>query len=447
MYPYVLEGFPGSSALPHRPTDYQHILLLLVVIEDSYGRYLLLRTLLYDDEEHQTGDSPGEAFWTLPSHVLRKVDHSGPPPTTVRAMQDILDSYRARGRSMDTAAKNLAFELGLNDPEVETLGPPLTLLKPSIRNSEQWLAIRFHSYLAWTQVQAGRRNLADPEGSLGLVHLPLDNLDSIIVRRRREEEWEQWWYGGKPIAPEIQYLLAPERRGKLLEHPVRLGPEHFHRDDEGLILVADLAGWGTALREAKKMRAVGVDGHHSVARLLESTTAAFYGLIDRVGPAYVQDTGDGINAVFPRRVFDLEEVLRRLEHGWLELLGQVEDLNGYLRKQGVAIGSRLVLHYGEYRYGRIGQARSRGPAVRGMRIVEAARLEQGLANYLLEKGGGGVITRADRGWRHMLAVSDAALERCGVELERFTQGLKSEGRQLLRAKESTLHGHIWHVDV
>jgi hypothetical protein len=358
---------------------------------------------------------------------------------------------------MSSDVENFAWRLGLDEPHVQFLESQ-TLLKPSSRVPEHWLAIRFHFFLVWTNSEGGLRNLADPEGLRGWVYLPLDSLDSVIVPKWRKG-CEEWWFRGKPIAPEVQRLLRPEHRPRLLEQPVKLRPEHFYRDEEGLILIVDLAGWAMALQVAKEMTAIGIDGHGNVDRLLTSTTDALYQFIDTIGPTYSQEMGDGVLVVFPKRVFDLEDVLARVMPGWQRLLERVEAVNRYLRPRGVTIGSRLVAHYGSFRYGRIGQARAHGAGVQGMSIVDATRIELGLANFVrkqsnTDRAGTGQLRaqaewrdRGSGGWRHTLAISKEALDIYPAALEKFTQHLEPAGGRLLRAKESTLRAHLWKIGV
>jgi hypothetical protein len=109
---------------------------------------------------------------------------------------------------------------------------------------------------------------------------------------------------------------------------------------------------------------------------------------------------------------DDRSVVTRLISYWRRFLELLERLNKDIRDPGLAMGSRMALHYGAYLYGRIGFRRSFAPTFDGASVVEVARLEQGLS--LAVKGGGepgadaGDPVAAIRGQRHVLAVSDAA---------------------------------------
>jgi hypothetical protein len=438
MHALHLENMLASTSLEHPPTQLLHVPTPVIVVEDEHGPRLPLQLLIYDHGGQPSPDGPGEALTLLDVSYLPIPLNA--PPTTVGAVRTILDRNCKSRKAMSSDVENYARRLGLDEPEVRFL-EARTLLKQSSRIPEHTLAIRFHFFLVWPHGESGLRNLADPEGLRGWVYLPLDDLDSVIVRKRRMG-CEEWWFRGRPLAPEVQYLLQPEHRPRLLEQPVKLRPEHFYRDEVGLILIADLAGWAVALQEARGMTAIGVDGPENVERLLASTSDTLYQFVDAIGPTYAQALGDGVLVAFPERLFDPEDVLARVMPGWRRLLGQVEAVNRYLRHRGITIGSRLVAHHGPYRYGRIGQARAHGAAVQGVSIVEATRLEQGLANFVRGQGGAG-----GGGWRHTLAVSDAALGAYPAALEGFTRHLEPAGGGLLRAKESALPAHLWKVGV
>jgi hypothetical protein len=438
---FLLDNLRDDERVPHTPVGLLHILVLVVVIEDDHGHHLLLRMLPYD-EEGPDGHGFGGGSWALP-FTEHPVSHDGPPLHTVGEVRKILDgsSKWNQPKHGQKEAVKAAWNNGLIAPEVRALGE-MTVLKPSIRVPDHWLAIRFHPYLAWTDVDAGLHTLADPEAKRGLVYLPLDDLDAVVARRQGGEEW---WYRGKPIAFEVAWLLGPERRGRLKDHSVRLRADHFSRTEEGLIVVADLAGWGRALQAAGQPRnAIGVTGPSNVHQFVDHTNAAYHRFLSRIGPSYEQHSGDGILAVFHARSYDLADVLSRLLPGWRTLLAHVEPLNEYLQDAGIVIGSRLAIHHDSYRYGRTGQALSHSAAVTGEGIVKAARLEQGLANWVREEGGS---ARPGTTLRHTLAVSMEALDRHAEALNDFHSHLDSLGDHRLSAKESDVDAHVWRVNV
>jgi hypothetical protein len=441
MHGHDLDKLGGKDALPHPPAEYMDIPLLVPVVEVDHEYYLLLKILLYDPLERRSIGGPLGEYWVLPGSSW-PIQAKKTPAINVRPALEWFKEHGNAQDFLDAEAERLAWKYGLTDAKLTRLDP-ITMLKESIRVPEQWLAIKFHPYLVWTNEDAGLKNLADPEGRWGWQYLPLDDLERVIIHRDRDG-CDEWCFCGKPIAMEVQLLLAREG-SKLLDAPIRLRREHFCREEVGLLLSADLAGWGAGLKKAGRMSVIGISGNENVKRYIESTTAALYRFLSRIGPQHQEVPGDGIKAVFPRDTFDLHDKLRQIRSCWLDVLAHVETLNRDLRNQKVAIGSRLALHYGRYVYGRPGLARGIGPAIQGSSIVEVSRLEGGLGNLVhLKSSRGG---EAARDWRHAVVVSQAAMTQLGPALAELTQGWDPAGRQRLTAKESKLDGHVWRVNL
>jgi hypothetical protein len=91
--------------------------------------------------------------------------------------------------------------------------------------------------------------------------------------------------------------------------------------------------------------------------------------------------------------------------------------------------------------------RSFSPTFDGASVVEVAHLEQGLA--LAVKGGAeaaadaGDPVGAVRGQRHVLAISDAAYERCAGRLNDLSDHLVLQGRMPLEAKELQWEARVY----
>jgi hypothetical protein len=186
-----------------------------------------------------------------------------------------------------------------------------------------------------------------------------------------------------------------------------------------------------------------------MAGLLQSSVIRHFDVMfSQLGVSQVRTLGDGFIAAFPQRVFpDTAEAVEKLVNYWRRFLEKLEQLNEDIRASGLAMGSRMALHYGTYQYGRIGLGRSFSPTFDGASVVEVARLEQGLA--LAVKGGGVVAADADdpaatvRGQRHLLAVSDAAFGRCARKLDDLSDHLVFRGRMPLDAKELKWRARVY----
>jgi class 3 adenylate cyclase len=264
----------------------------------------------------------------------------------------------------------------------------------------------------------------------------------------RHERTGQWFLG-KPLASNIAEIIrTPEQLTALRERAIPLQRRHFRHEEEGLLCTADLAGYGTALRYAQEqMHGFGVRGEQMAELLQSSVIRQFDIIFSQLGVSQIRTLGDGFMAAFPRRVFpDVVDVVAALIGYWRRFLEMLEQLNEDIRDPGLAMGSRMALHYGAYQYGRIGLGHSFSPTFDGASVVQVARLEQGLA--LAVKGDGDGADPADRlamvrGQRHVLAVSDAAHERCAGRLEDLDEHLMFHGRMPLDAKELKWEARVY----
>jgi class 3 adenylate cyclase len=233
------------------------------------------------------------------------------------------------------------------------------------------------------------------------------------------------------------------------ERAIPLQRQHFRHEEEGLLCTADLAGYGTALRYAQEqMHGFGFRGEQ-MAELLQSSVIRYFDVMfSQLGVSQIRTLGDGFMAAFPSRVFpDVADVVATLIGYWRGFLKTLEQLNADIRDPGLAMGSRMALHYGAYQYGRIGLGRSFAPTFDGASVVEVARMEQGLA--LAVKGGGeaaagtGGPVGAVHGQRHVLAISDAAYQRCAGRLDELEDHLVFHGRMPLDAKELKWEARVY----
>jgi class 3 adenylate cyclase len=428
----LLDWSPDSHRLPVRPVELWHVATLEIVVKDEFGIYLLLSMLNYDedDPEHDPEDDPDEGYWT-PPFVSYPVDMRYRAPTSAGAVRQMFDASEDR-RRMDEAVSQLAWQIGLGDPRIEYLGSFMEL-KSSPRYAEHVKCFKMHRYSIQVGDDYGVRNLADPEARLGFVYLPLDHPDEVLIPRDnpRYQRMEQW-FRGKPIATNVEYLLKRDADA-MRDRAITLRPEHWWRAEEGLLCVVDLAGFGGAARYAReRMSSFHLTGDDIATELRSSVVTYFEKILARLGASQVQTAGDGFIAAFPCRVFDPATVAERLLVSWHRSLQELERLNLAIRAPEHTLGSRMALHYGPYRYGRIGQALSYWPALDGQSIVEVTRLEQGLALQAQKSDNTRDRTNSQS---HRLIISDHAHKYCAATLHEASDRVVASGRIPLQVKE------------
>jgi class 3 adenylate cyclase len=436
-YEILDNGTPDEWRLSVPPAQVWVISTLEITVHQDAGRPHLLLT--FPSYSLGTGAEHDEGYWSTP-FVAYPVDTSYSPPTTVGSLRRRIDLTMA-GRNTEAEINHLAYLLGLRDTTVTPLGDFLEL-KVSPRTPALVKAYRIIRYGLSSVDEACLRNIADPDLRRGYVFLPLFGGDSVHERYSEAHRRVEQWFLGKPLMSNIQHVVStPGLRGKLESLAVSLPRELFARPEQGLLVAVDLAGYGTALKYAREqMHSFGSDAKSIQAVFRKSIGTYFDRMLGQLGAMQVQTAGDGFVAAFPARVFDdLAGLVADLLVQWRQFVGEIGRLNLEIREEGLRVGSRMALHFGEYEYGRIGGITSFVPAFDGASIVEVARLEQGLAGAMREPREG----LCPKG--HYVAVSQALRGRLG-EGWSAPDGLADRvGVLELEAKEFKDQAEVWEV--
>jgi hypothetical protein len=428
------------------------ITTLEIVVRDDFGQYLLLDHPRYASGRLETDDTD-EGYWAPPAFSYLVHSRYSTPYSVGTVRRLFKEKEEELGLDKrDEGMEQLAWLLGVRDPVISYLGSFIEV-KNSRNTPEQVKCYKIRRYSLRIGEEPGLRDLADPECHGGHVFLPLDDSDLHEVlhpRFSRRHERVEKWFLGKPLVTNVQYIVeSPERRASLRERAIKLRREHFRREEEGLLCVGDLAGYGAASQYAREqMHGFGVQGTEMERLLQFSVIRRFDEMFSSLGASQVQIAGDGFTAAFPTRVFArIDEAVTSLLTRWLDFLDELEFLNKDIRDPNIVIGSRMALHYGTYQYGRIGLARSSRPAFDGGSVVEVVRLEQGLAlalrGVVQDSAPSPDIPTLLVGQRHTLAVSDTAYDFCAGQLAGFEERLIDGGRFQLVAKELRRHAHLF----
>lgn len=433
-YEYIDDQTPDRR-LTVPPAQVWVISTLEITVHQDAGRPHLLLT--FPSYPLGTGTAHDEGYWATP-FVAYPVNMGYGPPTTVNSLHRQIDRTMA-GKDTEADINQLAYLLGLRDTTVAKLGEFIEL-KMSPRTPELVKAFKIIRYGLSTVDEACLRNIADPDLRRGYVFLPLTHGGDYLHERYSEahRRTEQWFLG-KPLMSNIQHVVATlGLRARLASLSISLPRELFARRESGLLVAVDLAGYGTALKYAREqMHSFGSDANSIQAAFRKSIGTYFDRMLGQLGATQVQTAGDGFVAAFPTRVFgDVARLMTDLLAQWRRFVGGIGELNKEIREEGLRVGSRMALHFGDYEYGRIGGITSFVPAYDGASIVEVTRLEQGLASAM--RGGDPRL----RPKRHYVAVSRALRDRIGAG---WSTGDEPVGILDLEAKEFRDQAEVWEV--
>jgi len=381
---FILDELPNDCELAHIPSQLWLLLTLEIVVSDSTGESLVLTYPSYGLEHDSDSDGVAEGYWT-PPFLGYPINLGYRTPDTVGVIKELCDKYE---ESLESAAQvnQLAYTMGLPSPAISKIGSIIEL-KRSPRTPGLWKCYKVVRYCCEQLGSRGRRNLADPENRKGYVFLPLTNMETVLKSQLSEKHARvERYYLSKPLVSNLDYVLSSkETISAMRSRAIRLSDEHFKYEEEGIIVCVDLAGYGTACKYALENmhsfndygESISMYFRHSIARI-------FYDFLSILGVTQVHTAGDGFIAAIPKRHFRIvgeDRIVDELFCSYYAMLGRVLELNNAIKDPSSWVGSRIALHYGSYRYGRIATTRSVASDFDGASVIEVARLEAALREY------------------------------------------------------------------
>ncbi|HEU0012197.1 MAG TPA: hypothetical protein VFQ45_00865 [Longimicrobium sp.] len=448
---YMVLEDPAISRTDELIQSPAHLILLVtleIAVEDSTGAYMLLGYHSYD-LGRMSGTEPDEGFWA-PPFIGKTLPSPDTTPESVGELLDCIDNLQKQV-NLTELREQLAYSLAL--PADRKFGEvqQFTELKRSPRDPRLVNAYRIIRFPLRGVGNRGRINLADPEMRKGHVFLPLNRLDDEdVITRRTSQTYgtDLWQYLGKPLPTNTSHILTQRSNVESLKRSaIRLRPSEFVRSETGLVIVADIANYGTASRYAlEQMRTFDTEGRTIAERFRRSVATLFYEFVTSLGITQVHMAGDGLIAAIPRRHYletGIAATVTRVLTKYRRVIEQVEKFNSHLPNASTLMGTRLALHFGEYRFGRIAEAASFSADFEGGAIIEAARAEAALREYtkgsLLESPGLDRISNAED--RHTLIVTPDLL----TQLSENPLPLGEIGRLRMRIKESLVDAPVYRI--
>jgi hypothetical protein len=400
MYKTYTESTPDEVRLDCTISAIYHLATLEVVVKDSMhneslilvlGSYAIGSTVL---AEH------GEGYWAPPNvaTLVPFMGHSS--PSTVGSVRRTIKKNGPVKKKTLCEMNQLAYSFGLKDTQITYRGSFIEI-KHSPRTPETIRAFCIERYCLTSVDSDSLRNLADPEVKYGMVYAPIDENHPYYKQvYSPSHQTQEKWFLGKPLQSNITHIFSQEDTvNQLREKTISIPSDFFHIDDEGVICAIDISGYGRALTYAKEMHTFSTDGQAVMHEFRQAINELLVTFANTIGTTQLQIAGDGLICAFPKRLFsDSNYLFNKIIDIWNTTIKSLEDLNSKINDDEKKVGSRIAIHYGLYKFGRISGTVNTSSVFDGECIIEAARMEQGLSNSI-EKGK----------YRHLLATSQSEL--------------------------------------
>jgi hypothetical protein len=401
---------PDLTPLEIAPSSLWVISTVEIAVRQGGRSYLLLVLPSYPIAGQPNNPEHDEGHWA-PPFVAYPVPLEFSPPTTVGSVRRLVKA-RLDKAQVANDLEQLLYQMGLRDAHLAERQPFLEL-KVSPRSPSLVKAYFILRHGLIDLDSACLRNLADPEFRRGYVFCPVQQDDVFLSHRFSEvHQRDESWFLGKPLQSNVQYVLSDQdRRAAIEAASIALAPDSFMRSDRGTICVVDLSGYGRALKYAlEKMHGFSLSGVDAQDEYRATVSELMYEMLGELGVTQAQVAGDGFIATMPERVFaPNSDAIGRVLSAWRKVVDRIDDLNDAITDSTSRVGSRMVLHYGAYRCGRVAGVRSAVGAFDGSSIVAAARLDQGLRALLA----GDARHPNDAKRDHFVAVSEELVQVLG----------------------------------
>jgi hypothetical protein len=342
---------------------------------------------------------------------------------------------------------DIAYNLGFINPKFEFAGR-LTELKSSPRSKSNVNAYRIERYSCHIDTKLGIRNLTDPEQLKGHIFLPLDRLDRVLVPSGLVMPGMALdLFRGKPLATNLsQFVRDTAVRSQMKSRAISVNTTHFVRNERGFLVMGDIANFGATCSWAEMNSNMLDRGSEIAGRFRVRLVELFERLFEASGIMQAKTTGDGFLMGIPERAgetLSAQQPLARVLGEFRGLVAILAEMNSRVNRPEIQIGARLAIHWGEYRYGRVGGPISVRPDFDGGEVVLTARLESGLSTLQRESPSSS-LREVDH--KFITIVSDNALAVFGaarLARERY----KNLGRVPVTSKEFSGFGTLFSLSV
>jgi hypothetical protein len=401
---YVMSpGQVASDRFIPKPQSVVLLATLELMVRDRSGCYMLVTCSRYDEVESDYDESasaatldwaPESAQWSPPD-IARELGKPSGGWSSVRIIREAIAEGTSSWDAEDALERVLStWACGLG--KLRSVGS-LTEYKRSWSSPQVAKVYHVLRYRAATD-ECDRRALADAESRKGFWYLPIE--DAAYERSTRQRlcprhKRTETLFLSRPMTSNLGLLVNDsETRRELREEAVSLDSEHFVREETGLLVCGDIAGYGAACSYALKMGNLQFGGDKAAEMLRDSASYAFMRLFHDAGIWQVHVAGDGFIAGMPLHTDSEHEKRTAIQEFFeayrnlIELLDRFSGVISEHRSQNqpgktlatsTLLGSRIAVHYGRYRYGKMGQAASLVSAFDGAAIIDVARLEQALS--------------------------------------------------------------------
>jgi len=394
---------------------------LEIPLRDEEGTYLVVTHPDYgtgDLIERSNGATPpAEAGEWTPPYVSYDVPDGNHRPQFSRDTSKLSKRFRETVESNDVTRDVSQFSnrLGLSCTEFAPFDDDICEFRWSFRTPKEFRGYQIKRFLGRVE-EDDLPNIADHEMRKGFAFLPIDGrFANLKLRQCGRHRRPERLFMGKPIASNLRTVLEDEgARETLCSQAVDVSSDLLSTKYDGFILAGDLAGYGRFCQFLGDCGgSLNTSGESEAQEFRDLSIRLFTRLFHRADIRHVHTAGDGFICALPASEPDAgQDQFEQALSAYVEMTARLNEINvraaDLARRRGQEapprLGSRLAIHHGSYRFGKMSLLASLLPTLDGASVIEAARIEAGLRNWIYGN---------DRQDRHWVAVSEQATGKLG----------------------------------
>ncbi len=376
----IIDVRDHRTVLKNPPATVWIVLSMEVAVELSGKYYLLVKYPYYALEDGRTNDIE-EGHW-YPPFTAFTVEIETFPPQNVGDLVAITDRKLAVNNPK-RQLEELAHAMGLGAPELHRCGT-IFEIKTSPTFGTTHRAYRIERYRCRPRGFPQIRHIVDPECLKGHAFIPLDEIEAQLPVRSIRDRVRTFL--GKPLISNLRSIIEDKTELELLKtDPIRTTLDNWTRKETGFLILVDIAGFGAACQFASEHLSNMLEkGDDISARFRLTIGQCFQSLFTEVGISQTRFTGDGFIAGVPDRLSQDRSHLSTIQNfvrAYLKFVKTLGLMNERIAHSNIKIGSRIAVHYGMYKFGRIGSPSSLSADFDGDALIEVARTEAALSQF------------------------------------------------------------------
>jgi hypothetical protein len=453
-YHLISTETPAETTFAIHPEEVILLATLEIPIADSHGEYLLVISPRYEPVRNSASVETSQ--WTPPfvAQMLPKPRGVG-WRTVGQVAEKIAEAKRdgVEGWQPQQALEEIIATWACGLCKV-TLAGEFTEYKTSWSNPAVMKAyhiLRYTADMGTCIVHA----IADADSRKGFAFLPIDDeryATAVSERHCIHHGVRELLFIGKPLATNLSHVVdSKATREALAARAKEIPREAFYTDHHGLLVCGDIANYGSACMYATRhMQGIDIRGDDAATLLGDLATSAITRIFHDAGISQPDTAGDGFVAAVPVEPGEaLDAYLRRFLAAYrrfTSLLDAVSDRMASHHDPGSdgqepppRLGSRLAVHYGRYRYGKMAQAASLTTSFDGPAVIDVARLEQGLRAIMKDESRSTQLGIRDE--QHIVIVSVEGLKAIGET--GLPPGLVGGHEVTATSKEAVAQAHVY----